>query len=123
MRISQASASASPAPAAGPGSAAIVGFRHRHQRTGQGALLGSQVGNAVLERYFGLVGIVAHALDVAAGAKGRARACYQQRADVGIVAALLDHPPQRGREVIRERIARLGAVERDERDAVPDFAQ
>jgi hypothetical protein len=40
-----------------------------------------------------------------------------------VIAALLDHPPQGRREMIREGVARLGAVEGDQRNAVADFAQ
>jgi len=36
---------------------------------------------------------------------------------------LLDHAPEGGREVIGERIARLGAVERDDGNAVSYLAQ
>jgi len=69
MRISQASASASPAPAAGPGR-----LSHGHQRAGQGALLHLQVGNALLDWYFGFGRVIPHALDIASGAKGIAGA-------------------------------------------------
>ena len=41
----------------------------------------------------------------------------------GIVAALLDHAPQCRGQPVRQRVARLRPVERNERDTVPDFAQ
>ncbi len=86
-------------------------------------MLHLQVGNALLERYFGLGCIAAHALDVASGAKGIARARYQKRTDLRIIAALLDHAPQRRGQAVRQRVTRLGTVERDKRDAIADFAQ
>jgi hypothetical protein len=90
-------------------------------RARQGALLRSQIGDAFFERRFDFAWITSDALDVAAGQKRRARACDQQRADAGVSAAL--HPPQGGREMIRERLARLRVVEHDQRDTVVDFAQ
>src|SRR5258708_1558180 len=65
----------------------------------------------------------ANPLDATARAKGGARTRDQQRTDGRVLAALLDHPPQGRRQMVGERVTRLGAVERDDRDAVADFTQ
>ena len=98
---------------------------HRDQRAGQQALALLQVGDLLVIGHFQflLVAVGAHALDVAAGAEGGAGAGDQQRADVGILAAGLDHGAQRRRQIVRQRVADLGAVQRDDGDAVADRAQ
>jgi len=70
-----------------------------------------------------LVAMGAHALDVAAGAERGAGAGDQQHADVGVLAAELDHVAQRRRQIVGQGIADRRAVERDDRDAVADYAQ
>ena len=123
--MSQAIASARPAPTAAPGRRRNGRLAHRDQRAGQQALPLLQVGDPLVMRHceLGLVAVGAHALDVAAGAERRAGAGQQQRADFRILAAGLDHVAQGRRQIIRHRVARLGAVQRDDGDAVADHAQ
>jgi hypothetical protein len=54
--------------------------------------------------------LLAHVLDVTSGKEGSARASYQQRTDLRIIAALLDHAPQRGDQAVRQRVAHLGRL-------------
>jgi hypothetical protein len=98
---------------------------HRDQRAGQEALPLLQIGDPVVMRHgkLGLVAIGPHALDVAAGAERRAGAGQQQHPDIRILAARLDHVAQGRGQVIRHRVARLGAVQRDDGDAVADHAE
>ena len=98
---------------------------HRDQRAGQQTLPLLQVGDPLVMGHceLCLVAIGAHALDVAAGTEGCTRAGEQQRADIRILAAGLDHCAQGRRQIIRHRIARLGAVQRDDGDAVADHAE
>ena len=65
----------------------------------------------------------AHALDVTAGTERLARAGDQQRADTGFSAAGADHRAQRRCQIVRQRVARFGAVQRDNSDAVADDAE
>ncbi len=103
----------------------MVGLRRPMQRACQQALPLLEIGNLLLMGHRKLLGIAmrAHAFDVTAGTERRAGAGDEHRADIGIVAAALDHPPQRRAEIVRQRIARLRAVQRDDRDAVADHAE
>jgi len=65
----------------------------------------------------------AYALDVATGAERGAGAGDQQRPDLRVLAAGPDHRAQRRRQIVRQRVADLRPVERDDRDAVADRAQ
>jgi hypothetical protein len=47
----------------------------------------------------------------------------QQCADVRILAALLDHPAQRWREMVGQRISCFQSVQGDHCDAIPDCTQ
>ncbi len=98
---------------------------HRYQRAGQQALAFLQVGDLLVIGHVQLllVAVRAHALDVAAGAERGAGAGDQQRADVGVLAAGLDHAAQRRRQRVRQRIADFRPVQRDDGDAVADHAQ
>jgi hypothetical protein len=121
--MSQASAIAMPAPAAGSGQRGNGWLPNRDQRACQRPLLGPQIGDAIFQRHFRPGYAAAHALDVAARAEGVAGPGDQDRSDVGVIAALLDRPPQRGRQLIRKRIPRLRPVQCDRRDPVVDFAK
>ena len=98
---------------------------HRDQRAGQQALPFLQVRDLLVIGHFELllVAMGAHALDVAAGAERGAGAGDQERADLGILAAGLDHAAQRRRQIVRQRVANFRPVQRDDGDAVADHAQ
>ena len=64
-----------------------------------------------------------HQLGVAAGAEGAARAGEQHAAHAGVRAERGDQPGQRLLHLERERVARLGAVQRHARDARLEPAQ
>jgi hypothetical protein len=83
----------------------------------------AQVGEALLEAHLAAQAPAAHRLDVAARAEGGAGAGDQERADRGILAALLDLGAQRRGQVGRQSVARVGPVERDGRDALMHGAQ
>ncbi len=98
---------------------------HRDQRTGQQALALLQVRDLLVIGHVQLllVAMRAHALDVAAGAERGAGAGDQERADVRVLAAGLDHVAQRRRQLVGHRVAHFGPVQRDDRDAVADHAE
>jgi hypothetical protein len=123
MRMSQASAMARPRAGRGAGQGRDGGFAHGDQRAGEVGLAPAQVGQPLLVAHLAARSAAAHALHVAAAAEGGAGAGDQQRAHGIVVAARLDLVAQRRSEVGRHRIARLGAVQRDQCDAVADAAQ
>jgi hypothetical protein len=47
----------------------------------------------------------------------------QQCADVRIVTIAFDHPAQRRREMIRQRISCFGSIQSNHSNAIPDRAQ
>jgi hypothetical protein len=82
----------------------------RDKRASERPLLGPQVSYAILKRGLGFCGATAHALDVAASAESAAGTRYQNRANVRIVTAPLDHTPQRGCQTVRKRVSRLWSI-------------
>ena len=96
---------------------------HRDQRAGEMRLPPAQVGQPLLVAHLAARAAAAHALHVAAAAEGGAGAGDQKGAHGIVVAARLDLVAQRLGEVGRHRVACLGAVQRDQRDAVADAAQ
>src|SRR6202167_2196082 len=85
-----------PAPAAGPGSAAIVGFLTATKAPVRVRCFVRRSATRSSSAVSALLALLAHVLDVTSGKKGSARTNYQQRTDLRIIAALLDHAPQRG---------------------------
>src|SRR5207248_2758200 len=66
---------------------------------------------------------ISHALDIAAGTERLACTRDQKRSDGVVRAALGNHAPKCRRQLRRQRIARLGPVQREGGDAMPYRAQ
>ena len=78
------------------------------QNTGQCPLSLLELCDLLFDGHFNLWVGLRHSLDVAAGAEGGARAGDQQRADIRIFAALLDHSPQAGVKVSESALRASG---------------
>ena len=65
----------------------------------------------------------AHALDVATRAEGRAGARQQQAAHTLLVGEPREAAPQRGRERVRQRVASLRPVQREDQHAALESCQ
>src|SRR3954464_10235481 len=107
MRRSQAIAIASPAPTAGPGSAAMVGLRTDARapvssrcRSCSSATFSSWAMASLAGSRWAPMPLT---LPPAQNADPPPR--DQQHVHVGILAAVLDHAAQRGRQLVRQRVA------------------
>ena len=65
----------------------------------------------------------AHALDVAAGAKGRPRPGEDERPDGRVVPQAKDHAAKRGRQLVGKGVAGFRPIESQGRHAVPQLAE